>query len=436
MRDFGFRISKDAVEKSNKPFLPALREDYDALGSKLARGGMDLDSITDQVSRFTVAVPSWGLGTGGTRFGRFPNDSEPRDVWEKLVDASTVNELGGQTTPRVSLHIPWDKPDDPSELLGYAGQLGISFDAMNSNTFQDQKNGQKFSYKFGSLCHTDKAVRDQAVAHNKEVIDLGLKLKSEAVTVWLSDGGSYPGQQHFRNALERVVDGLREIYRHLPGHWRLFTEHKPYEPQFYSTINFDWGTSYLMASALGEKAQCLVDLGHHLPNTNIEMVVARLIGVGKLGGFHLNDSKYGDDDLSTGSIKPYQLFLIFNELVDAARDPKVKGFNPAYMLDQSHNLKDPIEDLILSGQETRRAYCKALLVDRVKLEEAQRNNDVVTAETTLKAAADTDVSPVLAMARVRGGGAVDPIAAFRASGYRKAKAAERPQVRSTSGGIV
>jgi L-rhamnose isomerase/sugar isomerase len=416
--------------------VKALQEDYDALGTRLRREDVDIDAITGQVAAFTVALPSWGLGTGGTRFGRFPNDSEPRNIWEKLVDASTVNDLGGRTTPRVSLHIPWDKPEDASELLTYARELGLAFDAMNSNTFQDQKSGQKHSYKFGSLCHTDKAVRDQAVAHNQEVIDLGKALKSEAITVWLSDGGSYPGQQHFRKSLERVIESLREIYGHLPSHWRLFTEHKPYEPQFYSTINFDWGTSYLMASALGEKAQCLVDLGHHLPNTNIEMAVARLVGVGKLGGFHLNDSKYGDDDLSTGSIKPYQLFLIFNELVDAARDPQVKNFNPAYMLDQSHNLKDPIEDLLLSGQETRRAYCKALLVDRGRLEEAQNENDVVTAEMTLKKAADTDVTPILGMARLRNGGAINPVGAFRSSGYRKAKTSERPQAKALGGGIV
>lgn len=436
MKPIQFRISKDFVEKENKKHDDRLKKDYDALGGILDRAGQDINVLTDQAGKFTVAIPSWGLGTGGTRFARFPNESEPRDVYEKLVDAATVNDLSGGANPRVSLHIPWDKPKDPKELKGFAKDLGLSFDAMNSNTFEDQAEGQKHSYKFGSLSHTDRAVRQQAVEHNKEVIEIGKTLGSEALTVWIGDGGNSPGQVHFRRSLDRVVESMGEIYAALPQNWLMFTEHKPYEPAFYYTVNPDWGSSYLIVSRLGDRAQALVDLGHHLPNTNIEVVVSRLISVGRLGGFHLNDSKYGDDDLSAGSINPYQLFLIFNELVDAAQDPKVTGFNPAYMLDQSHNVKDPIEDLILSGIETRRAHVRALLVDRKALEQAQDSNDAVTAERILRRAFDTDVSPILDMARRNKGGAVDPVAVFRSSGYRKHKAEERPQEKARGGGIV
>jgi L-rhamnose isomerase/sugar isomerase len=299
---------------------------------------------------------------------------------------------------------------------------------MNSNTFQDQP-GQKRSYKFGSLSHTDRAIRRQAIEHNLECIALGQALGSKALTLWLADGGSFPGQQHLRRALDRVIASLQLIYAALPRGWRLFIEHKPFEPAFYSTVIQDWGTSLLIAQALGPQAACLVDLGHHLPNCNIEMVVARLIAAGRLGGFHFNDSKSADDDLSAGSIKPYQLFLIFNELVDAALDRKVRKsrppFAPAYMIDQSHNLKDPIEDLTLSAVEVHRAYTKALLVDRRALGEYQESNDVVMAERTLKVAYETDVSPLLAETRQRRGGALDPIAVFRRSGYRAATARAR-----------
>jgi L-rhamnose isomerase/sugar isomerase len=294
---------------------------------------------------------------------------------------------------------------------------------MNSNTFQDQGN-QPLSYKFGSLCHTDAAVRAQAIEHNLHVIELGEQLGSSAITIWLADGSNYPGQSHLRRSFERTLESLKTIYAQLPVAWRLFTEHKPYEPAFYSTVVQDWGSSYMLASALGEQAACLVDLGHHLPNANIEQIVARLIGAGKLGGFHFNDSKYGDDDLTTGSIRPFQLFLVFNELVDAAQ-AGLAGFEPAYMIDQSHNLKDPIEALLQSVQELQRAYAKALLIDRDALEAYQEANDVLMAEMALKDAFETDVRPLMAEARRRRGGAVDPLRAFRASGYREAVIEER-----------
>lgn len=430
----GYRIPQTLVSDQNAREEASLKTDYEHLGEQLARRGIDIEEITAEVQRFGVAIPSWGVGTGGTRFARFPGIGEPRNVYDKLVDCSTIHQLT-RSTPAVSLHIPWDRPEDPQELMDFAGALGIGFDAMNSNTFQDQPD-QEFSYKFGSLTHTDLAVRKQAIAHNLEVIDIGKMLGSRALTVWIGDGGNFPGQIHFRRSLERYLDSLAQIYTALPKDWRLFIEYKFYEPAFYSTVLNDWGTAYHVVTRLGPKAYVLVDLGHHPPNTNIEMVVARLIQFGKLGGFHFNDSKYGDDDLDTASIKPFQLFLVFHELVDAARDPQVKGFDPAYMIDQSHNVTDPIESLMTSAEEIQRAYTQALLVDRQALDHHQEKNDAVMALKTLKQAYTTDVSPIIAMARLRNGGAIDPIGVYRASGYRQKKGEERPPVTSTGGGIV
>lgn len=428
------RITPDFIATANDAQQQRHAADYEALAGMLQRRGIDIGKISEASGTFGVAVPSWGLGSGGTRFGRFPVDGQPRDIFEKMSDAAVVNDLSG-VTPAVSLHIPWDRPEDPKVLKAHAKALGLGFDAMNSNTFQDQP-GQPHSYKFGSLSHTEEAVREQAIAHNIECIEIGKTLGSRALTVWLADGGSFPGQQHMRRALERVMDSLASIYGALPKGWRVFTEHKPFEPAFYSTVVQDWGTSLMIAQSLGPQAQCLVDLGHHLPNCNIEMVVARLIQAGKLGGFHFNDSKYADDDLSSGSIRPYQLFLVFVELVDAARDRRVKGFNPAYMIDQSHNLKDPIEDLIQSSVEIHRAYTKALLVDFEALRSYQESNDVTMAERTLKTAYETDVTPILEAARLAHGAAIDPIATYRASGYREAAAIARGHAEGGGGGIV
>lgn len=423
------RISADFIAEHNSGFENALNSDYQALGEQLSRRGIEIDTITDKVASYFVAVPSWGTGTGGTRFGRFPGGGEPRGIFDKLDDCAVINELS-RATPNVSLHIPWDKAD-PKKLKTHAAALGLGFDAMNSNTFSDAAD-QKFSYKFGSLTHVDPAVRAQAVEHNLECIEIGNAIGSKALTVWLGDGSNFPGQQNFTRAFERYLASMGEIYKALPDDWRLFSEHKMYEPAFYSTVVQDWGTNYLIASTLGPKAQCLVDLGHHAPNTNIEMIVARLMQFGKLGGFHFNDSKYGDDDLDAGSIDPYRLFLVFNELVDADYRG-VKDFNPAHMIDQSHNVTDPLESLISSANEIRRAYAQALLVDREALETYQQENDALMASDTLKRAYRTDVEPILAEARRRTGGAIEPIAAYRASGYRQKVAAERPESKSDSG---
>ncbi|MGV2129043.1 L-rhamnose catabolism isomerase [Agrobacterium vitis] len=425
-------ITADAVAADNDKRKNALTSDYSALGEKLARSNIDIDAITKSVSEFFVAVPSWGVGTGGTRFARFPGLGEPRHIFDKLDDCGVIQQLT-RATPKVSLHIPWDKAD-PKELTAKAATLGLGFDAMNSNTFSDAAD-QVHSYKYGSLSHVDAATRQQAIEHNIECIELGDQLGSKALTVWVGDGSNFPGQSNFTKSFERYLASMAEIYKTLPDDWRLFSEHKMYEPAFYSTIVQDWGTNYLIAQTLGPKAQCLVDLGHHAPNTNIEMIVARLIQFGKLGGFHFNDSKYGDDDLDAGSIEPYRLFLVFNELVDA-QHRGVEGFHPAHMIDQSHNVTDPIESLIASANEIRRAFAQALLVDRVALDGYQNDNDALMATETLKRAYRTDVEPILAKARLDAGGAIDPVAAYRASGYRAKVAAERPAVKGGSGGIV
>jgi L-rhamnose isomerase / sugar isomerase len=425
-------IAQDTVDADNETRGKALESDYAHLGEELARRGIAIDAIRDKVAAFQVAVPSWGVGTGGTRFARFPGVGEPRDIFDKIEDCSVIQQLT-RATPTVSLHIPWDKAD-PNRLKQAASRFGLSFDAMNSNTFSDAR-GQNKSYKYGSLSHVDAETRQQAIEHNLECIEIGETIGSKALTVWIGDGSNFPGQSDFTRTFERYLDSMREIYAALPADWKLFTEHKMYEPAFYSTVVQDWGTNYIIATELGDKAFCLVDLGHHAPNVNIEMIVARLIQFGKLGGFHFNDSKYGDDDLDTGSIDPFRLFLVFNELVDAELRG-ARGFAPAHMLDQSHNVTDPIESLMRSANEVRRAYAMALLVDREALRAYQEDNDALMASETLKVAFRTDVEPILAMARTMDGGAIDPVATYRASGYRQRVSAERPAVESGGGGIV
>ncbi|MFG6458346.1 L-rhamnose catabolism isomerase [Roseateles sp. BYS96W] len=426
-------IDAGQVEQHNAKLKAELQADYDALGGMLSRRGVDIEALTAKAQTFAVAVPSWGAGTGGTRFARFPGKGEPRDVTEKLEDCAVINQLT-RATPAVSLHFPWDKPSDPKALRQQADELGLGFDAVNSNTFQDQA-GQTATYKFGSLTSTSKASRELAVQHNIDCIELGKTLGSKGLTVWVGDGANFPGQSNLRGALERYIDSAKGIYAALPADWHMYIEHKLFEPAFYCSVIADWGTSFAVAQQLGDKAKCLVDLGHHAPNTNIEMIVARLAQFGKLGGFHFNDSKYGDDDLDSGSIDPFQLFLVFNELADATlRDG---SFKPAYMLDQSHNVTDPIESLMSSAVEVQRAFVQASLVDRAALAGLQESNDVLQAAQTLKKAFRTDVSPILAMARLRSGGAIDPVAAYRAAGYREQVAVKRPPKAGASGsGIV
>lgn len=421
------------ILEHNASLSSTLAGDFDHLADRLARRGFDIEQLVARAIAFRVAVPSWGVGAGGTRFARYPLEGEPRNIFEKLEDCEVVYKAT-RVTPGISLHIPWDKPQNAAELRAFASVRHLFFDSMNSNTFQDQP-GQRLSYKFGSLSHTDAAVRRQAIEHNIECLEIGTALGARSHTVWIGDGGNFPGQVHFRRALDRYLESMKAIYRELPETWRLFIEHKFYEPAFYSTVLNDWGTSYYCVRELGDRAFSLVDLGHHAPNVNVEMIVARLIQLRKLGGFHFNDSQYGDDDLDAGSIKPFQLFLIFNELVDAELEG-LPGFEPAYMLDQSHNVTDPIESLITSAVELVRAYVQAHLIDRDALQSYQAANDPLMALQTLKQAFTTDIGPILATARMRAGGAIDPIGAYRSSGYRAKKRGERPAAARLGAGIV
>ncbi|MEP1612090.1 MAG: L-rhamnose catabolism isomerase [Roseobacter sp.] len=423
-------IDIDILERSNVQAYSNLQADYDALAEHLERRGIDITSIKAKVAKYGVAIPSWGVGTGGTRFARFPGPGEPRGIFDKLSDCGVIQQLT-RATPSVSLHIPWDKAP-AADLNAKAEQVGLTFDAMNSNTFQDQPD-QKHSYKFGSLSHTNAATRQQAIEHNIECIEMGKQLGSKALTIWVGDGSNFPGQSNFTKQFERYLEATAKVYAALPDDWVLLTEHKIFEPAFYSTVVQDWGTNLLIAQQLGDRAKCLVDLGHHAPNVNIEMIVARLNQFGKLGGFHFNDSKYGDDDLDTGSIDPYRLFLVFNELVEAESDP---AFHPMHMLDQSHNVTDPIESLMVSAMEVQRAYAQALIVDRSALSNYQDGNDALMATMTLKQGFRTNVEPILAMARKDAGGAIDPLATYRLAGYREHVASERPPVSGAGGGIV
>ena len=422
---------------------PHLIADHNAAGR--IQHQRKLSSWTDLVERaetviqklidFQIAIPSWALGTGGTRFGRFPGGGEPRSLDEKIADVGLLHTLN-RGSGAISLHIPWDIPTDADATKQLAASYGLAFDAVNSNTFQDQSGPRmvgtqqpephQFSYKFGSLQHVDPAVRRQAVEHNIEVIRHGVALGSKALTVWLSDGSCFPGQLNFRKAFERTLSSLQEIYASLPDDWKVFIEYKAYEPNFYSMTVGDWGSSYLYANKLGPQAYTLVDLGHHLPNANIEQIVAILLNEGKLGGFHFNDSKYGDDDLTAGSIKPYQLFLIFNELIDGMDARQMNHAQDlGWMIDASHNVKDPLEDLLQSVEAIQLAYAQALLIDRIALDEARESNDVVRAQEILQDAFRTDVRPLVAEARLRAGGALNPLALFRQLNVRQQLIGER-----------
>ncbi len=425
-------LSQDQIEALNARHADALHEDYHALSRALDRRGIDIGAVKRRVERFTVATPTWAAGRGGTRFAKFAIPGEPTNIHEKLADCAVVNQLC-RATPRVSPHLPWDQVTDYAALREEAAELGLGFDAVNSNTFQDQS-GQAHSYRAGSLSSTNAATRAQAVEHNIACIEAGRQLGSKALTVWVGDGTNFPGQQDLGRSLDRYLEAAALVYAALPEGWRMLLEHKMYEPAFYSTVIADWGTSILAARELGPKAQCLVDLGHHAQGTNIEQIVARLHRFGKLGGFHFNDSKYGDDDLDSGSINPHQLFLVFNELVEAELNPR-DGFDPAYMIDQSHNVTDPIESMMMSADAIVTAYAKALLVDREALRMAQEANDAMLAFQTLRAAYKTDVSPIVAAARLEAGGAIGLIEAYRASGWRERKTQERAPV-ALGAGIV
>jgi L-rhamnose isomerase/sugar isomerase len=397
--------------------MTAYRDEYDRLSDQVTARGVDIESVKGALSAQQVETPSWGYGDSGTRFAVFHFPGAARDIWEKLEDAAQVHRHTG-ICPSVAIHIPWDRVDDYGEMVDCAQNLGLEIGAVNPNLFQDQE------YKLGSLCHPSPEVRARAVSHILECIDIAEEVGSDVISLWLADGTNYPGQDSFRHRKHRMEEGLAEAYAALPGWVRLLIEYKFFEPGFYHTDVGDWGMAYALARNLGPQAQVLIDLGHHPLGTNIEQLVAFLIDEDKLGGFHFNSKKYADDDLTSGSIAPYELFLIYNELIDGARDPEVR-MNVAYMIDQSHNVKPKIQAAIQSVVNLQTAYAKALLVDRGRLVQAQQAGDVVAAEETLQAAFQTDVRPLLAAVRQEMGLPLDPLAAFRASGYQERVAKER-----------
>ncbi len=416
-------IDKNRINSINDKALPAHRESFQYLSNRLAKKNIDPKAIIQKIKAFQVAIPSWALGTGGTRFARFPGGGEPRSLEEKIDDVGLLHALN-RGSGAISLHIPWDIPSDIEGIKAHAKSHDLLFDAVNSNTFQDQAD-QEHSYKFGSLCHTNEQVRKQAIDHNLEVIHYGEALGSKSLTVWLADGSSFPGQMNFRKALSHTLNSLKEIYKGMPDDWKMFVEYKPYEPYFYHTVIQDWGTSHLLANQLGERAFTLVDLGHHLPNTKIEQIVATLMMQGKLGGFHFNDSKFGDDDLTVGAMKPYQLFLIFNELVEGMDDQSNANPSPAWMIDASHNLKDPMEDLLQSVEAIQLAYAQALTIDRQALEAAREDNDPALAQEILQDAYRTDLRPLIAQARMEAGAAIAPLKVYREMKVRDQLISER-----------
>lgn len=421
-------LGKDRIDAHNESLTGQHKTNFEVLKNTLPNA----EAVVGKLVDFQVAIPSWALGSGGTRFGRFSGGGEPGTLEEKMEDIGLLHQLN-RSSGAISLHIPWDIPKDSNATKQQAKEYGLKFDAMNSNTFQDQKD-QKLSYKFGSMQHVDKGVRQQAVDHNIEVIKYGQELGSESLTVWLADGSCFPGQLNFRNAFNNTLESLQAVYEAVPDNWKMFVEYKAFEPNFYSMSVGDWGQSFLYASKLGDKAYTLVDLGHHLPNANIEQIVALLLNEKKLGGFHFNDSKYGDDDLTVGSIKPYQLFLIFKELVEGM---DARGLNHAsdlgWMIDASHNVKDPLEDLLQSVEAIKIAYAQALLVDAKALSDAQLNNDVVLTQEILQGAFRTDVRPLLAEARLRAGAALQPLQLFRTEKVRDQLIKERGAVTVATG---
>ena len=396
------------------------------MNDNVRKQAIDIDAVLEKIQRFTVETPSWGYGDSGTRFKVFHWPGAARTLREKLADAAQVQEVTG-ICPSVAIHIPWDKEDDWQAVKEYATALGLRIGAVNPNLFQDDL------YRLGSLCHVDKAVRERAVEHVLECIQIARAVDSNITSLWLADGTNYPGQDNLRRRRQRLLDSLQAIYAALPPGMRLLIEYKFFEPAFYSTDLPDWGTSLLMAQKLGPQAEVLVDTGHHPQGTNIAQIVAQLLDEDRLGGFHFNDRRYADDDLIVGSQNPFDLFCIFNEIVGADVEGNANAGRIAYMIDQSHNIEPKIEAMIQSVINVQMAYAKAQLVDRIALREAQEAGDVLGAYRVLQTAYETDVRPLLAEVRSRQGRNPDPIAAFRASGYAERVARERTAIATTSG---
>jgi L-rhamnose isomerase/sugar isomerase len=388
------------------------------MNASLGKQNIDIDAFVGKIQRFTVETPSWGYGNSGTRFKVFPWPGAARTLREKLADAAEVQKVTG-VCPSVAIHIPWDKEDDWRAVRDYAHGLGLRIGSVNPNLFQED------IYRLGSLAHFDKTVRQRGIEHVLECIQIAREVGSDIISLWLAEGTNYPGQDDLRRRRHRLLDSLQTIYAALPAGMRFLIEYKFFEPAFYSTDLPDWGTSLLMAQKLGRQAEVLVDMGHHPQGTNIPQIVAQLLDEDRLGGFHFNDRKYADDDLIVGSLHPFELFCIFNEIVGASAEGNANAGRIAYMIDQSHNIEPKIEAMIQSIIHIQIAYAKALLVNRTALRQAQESGDVLGAYRVLQAAYETDVRPWLSEVRIRQGRDPDPIAAFRASGYAERVARER-----------
>lgn len=406
-------------------------EAYQVLANQLRDHSLDIEKIKTALKKQHIETPSWGYGNSGTRFRVFPWPGAARTTKEKLTDAAVVHKLTG-VAPSAAIHIPWDKVDDWEELEAFADATGIKIGAVNPNVFQEE------IYKFGSICHANAEVRKRAVAHLLECVEIMKITGSTDLSLWFADGTNYAGQDSIRERKHRLQEALAEVYKALPPNKRMLIEYKFFEPAFYHTDLADWGIAYATALKLGERAQVLVDTGHHAPGVNIEHIVAILLDEGKLGGFHFNNRKYADDDLIVGSVNPYELFLIFNELVAAEASnetvPMTCAKNVAYMIDQSHNIEPKIEAMVQSVINCQVALAKALLVNHSKLAERQAAGDVLGAHRELNAAYEADVRPLLAQVREEMGLQPDPIAALKASRYEEKIAKEREAAPEAGGG--
>lgn len=388
------------------------RRDHEVLADSLERRGAELESVERSLKAQRIETPSWGYGDTGTRFAVFPQKGVPRNPFEKLEDAAQVHQHTG-ICPSVAVHIPWDRVDDYAGLKDYAASRNMRVGAVNPNLFQEA------DYKLGSVCHPDAAVRRKATDHLLECVGVAGELGSDVLSLWFADGTNYPGQDSFVERRHRMLDCLEEVYGAMPEDMTMLVEYKPYEPAFYHTDLADWGAALTVCQRLGDRAKVLVDLGHHAKEVNIEYVVALLLDEGRLGGFHFNNRKYGDDDLIVGSINPWELFLIYAELI-GAQERRVE-----YMIDQTHNIEPKIEAMIQSVANLQEAYAKALLINRDALQEARTSGDVLGAYRVFLDAYNTDVRPLCAKVREEMGASPDPVTAFRESGYLEQKIAER-----------
>ncbi len=388
--------------------------EYAILAARLTDRGVKVDDVLQAIQAQVIELPSWAVANSGTRYGVFRQKGAARTIQEKIDDCAEIQRVLG-VCPVMASHVNWDVTDDGryEPVRDYAAERGLRIGTVHPNTFLGQQ------YRLGSICSPVEEVRTSTIAHFVDCVRITREMGSHAIGIWLADGTNYPGQDHLRTRKQRLWEGLKALHDAMDPDMTLFVEYKFYEPGFYTTDLMDWGMSYLVCSRLGPRARVLVDLGHHAQGVNIEHIISILLDEGKLGGFHLNARKYGDDDLMAGTINPLELFLIFDQILDATLHPDTAACanSVSYMLDQSHNIEGSMEGIIQSVMNTQNAFAKALLVDRARLGAAQAAGDVIMANRTLMEAFETDVRPLLARARAEMGRDPDPIAAFRAGRY-------------------